>query len=313
MDNLCHTLVGAAFGEAGLKRRTRYGNAALMISANLPDLDVLVFATSTLPVSFRRGWTHGIVAQLVLPVLLTLAIVLVDRRRTSIRVGAAGQPRVQAGWLLALSYAGVYSHVFLDFLNNYGVRLLAPLDWRWFYGDAVFIVDPILWVVLGAGVWLSRRGKVPHASRGALICAACYVLVMLLSARAARGYVADAWRTTRGIDPHALMVGPQPVTPLSRQVVVDAGDHYETGVFSWWPRSIAFLPERIPKNATRPEVAAAAAASADVRGFLVWSRFPYWTVEADEGGTRVTVRDMRFGSRGAFAVSATIPAAGKTD
>jgi inner membrane protein len=204
----------------------------------------------------------------------------------------------------------MYSHVFLDFLNNYGVRLLAPVDWRWFYGDAVFIVDPILWVVLGAGVWLSRRGKVARASRGALICAACYVLVMLLSARAARGYVADAWRTTRGIDPPALMVGPQPVTPFSKQVVVDAGDHYETGVFFWWPRSIAFLPERIPKNATRPEVAAAIEASADVRGFLVWSRFPYWTVEADEGGTRVTVRDMRFGSRGGFAVSATVPAAG---
>ncbi len=45
MDNLCHTLVGAAIGEAGLKIRTRFGNPALMIAANLPDLDVLVFAT----------------------------------------------------------------------------------------------------------------------------------------------------------------------------------------------------------------------------------------------------------------------------
>src|SRR5688572_20546197 len=39
MDNVCHTLVGAALGEAGLKQRTRYGNVTLMIAANLPDID----------------------------------------------------------------------------------------------------------------------------------------------------------------------------------------------------------------------------------------------------------------------------------
>ena len=39
MDNVCHTLVGAAIGEAGLKGRTRFGNPALMIAANLPDID----------------------------------------------------------------------------------------------------------------------------------------------------------------------------------------------------------------------------------------------------------------------------------
>ena len=42
MDNLCHTLVGAALGEAGLKRRTRFGSATLMIASNLPDPPSLV-------------------------------------------------------------------------------------------------------------------------------------------------------------------------------------------------------------------------------------------------------------------------------
>ena len=81
MDNVCHTLVGAALGEAGLKRGSRFGAAALMISANIPDVDVLVFATDTSPVSFRRGWTHGVVAQIALPVLLTVAFWLLDRWR----------------------------------------------------------------------------------------------------------------------------------------------------------------------------------------------------------------------------------------
>ena len=81
MDNLCHSLVGWAMGEADLKRTTRYGNAALIISANLPDIDVLVFMTSTPSVEFRRGWTHGIVAQLVLPIALTAVIAGFDRLR----------------------------------------------------------------------------------------------------------------------------------------------------------------------------------------------------------------------------------------
>ena len=54
MDNLCHTLIGAALGEAGLKRTTRFGNATLMIASNLPDVDVLVFATATPSVAFRK-------------------------------------------------------------------------------------------------------------------------------------------------------------------------------------------------------------------------------------------------------------------
>ena len=70
MDNLCHTLTGAALGKAGLAERTRFGMATLMVAANLPDIDVGVFLTDTLPVSFRRGWTHGVLAQVTLPIVL---------------------------------------------------------------------------------------------------------------------------------------------------------------------------------------------------------------------------------------------------
>ena len=81
MDNLCHTLAGAALGKAGLASRTRYGMATLMVSANLPDIDVAVFLTDTLPMSFRRGWTHGILAQLTLPIALAGVVWLIGRRR----------------------------------------------------------------------------------------------------------------------------------------------------------------------------------------------------------------------------------------
>lgn len=292
MDNLCHSLVGWAMGEADLKRKTRYGNAALIISANLPDIDVLVFMTQTPSVEFRRGWTHGIVAQLVLPMALTAVIAGFDR--LSRRSARASERPLHVPWLLGLCYAGVCSHVGLDFLNNYGVRLLAPFDWRWFYGDAVFIADLWLWLALAAGIWLSRRRGSPRPARGALVFATCYIAAMLVSAQAARGVVASIWTTTRGSAPQALMVGPLPITPFTRTVVVDAGDHYETGTFSWWSAGVAFDPQRIPKNDRDPAVAVARD-SRLIAAYLVWSRFPYWTITRTDGAVEVGVRDMRFG------------------
>ena len=279
-------------GEAGPKHKTRYGNVALVIAANIPDIDVLVFLTDTPSVEFRRGWTHGILAQLLLPVVTTALLVAVARVR-GVRSRSSGPP-LSVPWLLALCYAGVFSHVGLDFLNNYGVRLLAPLNWTWFYGDAVFIVDIWLWLALGAGAWLSRRRGTPMAARGALVFAGCYVLAMLISAQAARSVVADVWRTSRGTEPKALMVGPLPLTPFTRAVIVDAGDHYETGTFSWRSASVAFSPERIPKNDRDPAVAAARQTRL-IAAYLVWARFPYWVVTPGSDRVEVGVADMRFG------------------
>jgi inner membrane protein len=293
MDNFCHTLVGAAFGEAGLKRTTRLGNPTLMIAANLPDIDVLSFLTDTNPISFRRGWTHGVFAQLALPVLFAGAMYVIGRVRSPRR---DDQRPLHFGWLLLLSYVGVYSHVFLDFLNNYGVRLLAPLDWRWFYGDALFIADVWLWLMLGVGVWLARRQRRPSIAGAALVFASCYIGIMLVSAQVARTVVSNTWRDVRGSVPQALMVGPVPFTPLARVVIVDAGDHYETGLFRWWSMSVGFDPDPIPKNAGHPLIKKARAET-PIREFLVWARFPFWTIMPERDGTRVNVGDVRFMSQ----------------
>jgi inner membrane protein len=293
MDNLCHTLVGAAIGRAGFRSRTSLASATLMIAANIPDLDVLVFATDEPSISFRRGWTHGVVAQALLPLALAAVMTAFGRWRGT----RPGAPPLRPGWLLGLSYLGLASHVFLDFLNTYGIRLLAPVDWRWFYGDAVFIVDLFLWMALGVGIWLARRRARVVFARGALVFAGCYVATMLASAHMAREITADAWRGVRGTEPVRVMVGPAPLTPFTRVVIVDAADRYEVGTFRWWPIGVTFEPMSIPKNDRGPEVARASEQSRLVRGFLVWSRFPAWTIEPTPRGSEVSVIDLRFASR----------------
>jgi hypothetical protein len=92
------------------------------------------------------------------------------------------------------------------------------------------------------------------------------------------------------------MVGPAPFTPFTRVVIVDAGDHYETGLFTWWPTAVTFDPEHIAKNVGEPTVKQARA-DPRIREFLVWARFPFWTVTPEKDGTRVSVGDVRFMSQ----------------
>ena len=70
MDNITHTLVGAALGEAGLKRQSGLAMAALLIGANLPDVDA-IYEVLAKAWTFRRGLTHGVLAlvERVFPVL----------------------------------------------------------------------------------------------------------------------------------------------------------------------------------------------------------------------------------------------------
>ena len=302
MDNLCHSLVGVAVTRAGLQKTTRLATVTSAIAANLPDLDVLVFLTDTPSVAFRRGITHGVPAQVLLPIAFAALMWWIGRRQQA----KHGGPPPHFWWLLALSYIGVLTHVFLDFLNTYGIRLLSPLSQRWFYGDAVFIVDVWLWLVLGAGVLLARRSR-PRMAAVALGVATVYIAGMLFSARAARRIVHDAWVARTGTAPRALMVGPVPVTPLRKSIIVDAGDHYVQGSFEWLPVRVTFDGGTTPKN-DQLEAVSAARADRTVPGILVWSRFPAWSVSDTPAGTEVRLRDMRFRGidRGGFTARTVV-------
>jgi inner membrane protein len=288
MDNICHTLLGAVCGEAGLKHRSRLGNMTLMLAANLPDVDVAVFATDASSLAFRRGMTHGVMAQAVLPPLLALVMWAIARRRPR-----PAQSPAHLGWLVALSYLGVLTHVGLDYLNNYGIRLMMPFSGRWFYGDSLFIIDPWMWALMGVGVWLARRLGSPRLARRALVFTVVYVMVMLVGARSARQIVIEAWESANGAAPPSLMVGPRPIQPFTRDIIVDAGDHYVTGTFSWLPVSVRFDAQPVPKNEQEP-ASRSARRDPGVEAFLVWSRFPAWTFASGPDGVRVTVADMRF-------------------
>ena len=299
MDNLCHSLLGGALGKAGLASRTPLGMTTLVVANNLPDIDVGVFATDTLAMSFRRGWTHGVLAQATLPIALTGIIVVCDRL---FRSNAAD--RVKAREVLLLSYVGVLCHVFLDFLNSYGVRLLMPFSEAWFYGDALYIVDPILYVTLGFGWWLASRRRAVRPARIALSVAALYIAIMLASNLIARREVRDGLVRAGRAEDTRFMVTPVFVNPFRREVIIDVGRRYEKGQL-WFEPLPHFRPAGygVNKGFEQPD-AQPALQLPRARAFLRWSRFPFVQVNPTPPQDGVWLNDYRYASAGPYGWSA---------
>lgn len=303
MDNLCHTLVGAALAEAGLRKKTPLATATLLIGANIPDVDGVLYWINR-PVEalgFRRGWTHGVLAVAVWPFILAAIMLAWDRwvRRRRHPERPPAIPRA----LVLLGLVAVLTHPLLDLCNTYGVRLLMPFSGHWFHGDTLFILDPWMWLALGLG-WLlarelRRRGspRPEWPARAALGVATAYVLVMAASNLVARGIVRRAADAEGGTATGALMVSPQPLDPFTRAVVIERDGAYELGTFDWlrqprYRREGPLVSRFTGVNA--PEARAAAAATWQGRTFLVWARFPVYEVLRAGDGYEVLLADARY-------------------
>ena len=60
MDNVTHSLVGAALAETGLKRWTPLATTTLILGANFPDLDIVFGFNKLAYLEHHRGITHAI-------------------------------------------------------------------------------------------------------------------------------------------------------------------------------------------------------------------------------------------------------------
>lgn len=197
MDNLTHTLISVMVGEAVHRsvppsatltdgQRRNVAIAVMVVGGNLPDVDVLYTTWGSDPLVYllhHRGHTHTIVGALVLSAVLFLAVRLWWRYREV-------EPRpADIRFLAVLSVLATLLHLGLDFTNSYGVHPFWPVDDRWYYGDAIFIVEPLLWacsavllftlrnrvarglvaLVLAAGIGLSWFSGLVPASLAALL------------------------------------------------------------------------------------------------------------------------------------------------
>src|SRR5688500_11891506 len=246
----------------------------------------------------RRGWTHGVLALVVLPFVLTAIMIGCDRCRR--RSKAHDHPAAVPRQILLLSAISILTHPTLDWMNSYGLRWLMPFDGTWFYGDSLFIVDPWLLLVLGAGVLMSRRRERSghpepwSPARLAIGIATSYIVVMLglqeVAERIAQRQVGGTGRARSG-----LIVTASPANPFRWRVHADEGQRYWMGAVSLPEGRVGFASEALEKNAEDP-ASIRAAADPRVAPFLDWARLPFYRVTRSGGRTFVRITDARYGA-----------------
>lgn len=211
MDNLTHTLCGLALARLGLDRHGPRATLALAVGANLPDVDIVtgLVGLETYLVH-HRGITHSLVGVVAQTVLLALAV-----RHWPARSAGDRAPLSILAWY---SLLGVGSHLALDALNSYGVRPFLPFDPGWIYGDAVFIVEPWLWLAFGAAAVSGARRSLPSDVAWLVLVAAASAL-MAWSGRMPVPFLA-AWTVAMGF---VLWVRMRGLSPAGRRLGARAG------------------------------------------------------------------------------------------
>lgn len=161
MEPFTHFFTGACIGRAGLNRKTAYATLAATLAAEAADLDVLWgFRGPVEELKHHRGITHTLIGAPGVAVAIVGVIWILHRWRERRRGKGArqessdkplrsrGRPAVHWGWLFLTTLIAAFSHILLDWTNNYGVRPFFPFNPHWYAGSFMFIADPILWGLL---------------------------------------------------------------------------------------------------------------------------------------------------------------------
>jgi inner membrane protein len=307
LEPLTHFLTGACIGRAGLNRKTALATVTLVLSAEAPDLDVLAyFKGPVYGFAHHRGITHTLVG---VPMIAALVVVVVwgvyslwHRRRKP-----ANPPRW--GLLFWFACLGGLSHILLDFTNNYGVRPFSPFYPRWYSWDIVFIVEPVLWVILVAGLALpalfrliseeiGAKGRGPRGQVGAILALAGMLAVWgIRDFEHRHALAAMQARLYDGAAPIRLSAYPYWVNPFKWMGVVETRDFFQTMHVDSLAPDVD--PDNEAKTYYKPEetpVTLAAKKSYLGQVYLDWAHYPLTETEKlqDPPGYVVRFFDLRF-------------------
>jgi len=293
-------------GRAGLNRKTALATATVTLAAEAPDLDVLGdIKGSVFGFAHHRGFTHSFLGL----IIVSAAVVGFMYLLWNVRGRKIKNPELPPRWelLFIFSYLAGLSHLLLDFTNNYGVRPFWPFLEKWYSWDIVFIVEPVMWIVLLAGLVLPSlfalvneeigiRSKGPKGRVAAIL--ALVSVVMLWGVRDyehRRAINALEARLYQGADPIRVSAYPYWWNVFRWSGVVETQTFFAVMVVD------SSGPEVDPQERMqiyyKPEetaVTLAAKRSYMGRVYLSWARYPITETEQLPDGYLVRFKDLRY-------------------
>ncbi len=313
MEPVTHALASIALGCAGLNKITRAATPMLLVSGLLADVD---WATRLGGAdAFLRGHrtvTHSLVGTVAIVAAVAAASWFAGRKFPKFAVGIFPA--------LAICTIGAGAHLFLDLLNGYGVKLLWPFSPKWYAWDLAGSVDSLILFFLLAGLLipelfrlvLEEIGSKPKRhgrQRGAIVGLVFVALGIAGRAVAHQRAIAllDS-RDYRGQTPLEVAAFPRPSNPFLWSGVVETDNAIFNLEVPLMPGS-EFDPDLADVHFTpQPSVTLKnAIGSSTAIEFLNFARFPLASIQPQDDGFQVRLRDMRFesemaGRRGVLAV-----------
>jgi inner membrane protein len=294
MDNLTHTLVGLMLARAGLEKTTPRGTAMLVIAANIPDIDAVVWLSGTMRyIEFHRTYTHSLIF---LPLVALLPMLIVHARWS---------------WRAYLaSTAGVLSHVLLDSTNAYAVPLFYPISAHRFRLDIANVYDVWIWAILLAAIAAAAltnlvNGEIGAKDRGARRRWAWLAMGTLLAYESARmvahgrAIAVMSARLYEGAPPLTVTALPNAFNPLVWRGIIEGAGFVmivPVNLLSEYDPSSGPGGGRLYRTAAPIPQMNAVLRTEPFQVFTHWAQMPFWKVTPVEDGLRLDLIDLRFGT-----------------
>lgn len=271
MDPITHGLVGATIYNLGFKRKAAFW--VLLISSVAPDIDYITrFWGADMLLRYHRGITHGILALFFVPII----------------IGAILGYRKGFFYYTFLAFIGYATHLLMDLTNQYGTRILSPLDWYQYSLDLIFIFDPYITFGLLLSLVLCKFNKKKT------VTIALITMLFLVSYTGGRYYLHGKTKEflRENMDYNTYMVCPLPNDFLRWWFVAQSGNEVKVGFADLFTQSICeqgsyVISEQDPFIQLSKETDV-------VKNFLYFARYPHAEVQRDPEKITVLWRELAY-------------------
>ena len=271
MDPITHGLAGITIANLGFKRKAAMW--VLLLSSIAPDFDYITrFWGADIFLRYHRGITHGILALFVIPIIIGLIF------------------GYRKGFLYYsfTAFLGYAAHLFMDLTNQYGTRILSPLDWQQYSLDLIFYIDPYIIIGFLLSVILCKFNK----NRTTAI--ALITVFLLIAYTGSRYYLHGKTKEflRERMDANTYMVCPLPNDFLRWWFIAKSGNEIKVGFADLFTQRVCvqetyWIQDKdlfIDKSKdTRV-----------VKNFLYFSKYPYAEVRSDNGKTTVVWHELAY-------------------
>lgn len=271
MDPITHALAGATIAKLGFKRKAAIW--VLLLSSIAPDIDYITrFWGTDIFLRYHRGITHGILALFLFPAIIALIFGL----------------KRGFFYYYFISFLGYGAHLLMDLTNQYGTRILSPLDWEQFSLDLMFIIDPYITTGLFLCVILSRFNKKKAVAISAI------TIILLIAYVGGRYYLHDRTRDflKENLEANTYKMCPLPNDFLRWWFIVKSGDEIKVGFADLFTKRVC-VQERYVVAEKDPAIERSKETRV-VKNFLYFAKYPYAEVKSEKGKTTVIWRELAY-------------------